>query len=442
MDEQPDELASRWDVPAPILPAQPASPRGAPRILVGVVAALCVAILAFILWPADQPPPSTPPPPPALPAQEIPRARTLVESFLALRDFSPDAISGFQDEWSGLDEAERREARETVWFASLVRTLGDEITAQKALADLGTGDAALERARRLLALGQELGVADQLPQLDSDAPAAAATGDQAQESPGQSPAPLSPPLPGQPQVSESATGAAAPATASETAGETGEALTGRKWLSARSDDEITLQLFAVNGLDAVEKLMAAHPELSVHILEASGASPRYRVFHGVYADADEARAAYEALPTTVSGASGGAIVKSFAAVREDLYGTSSPQPAAMQPEPSGPRAPPQQSPTPKAPTPAAAGDGGAYTLQLFASGNRANAEALMKAYPALSLQLRESDDARAPYRVIYGNFESAEAARAATGALPPTLVSRIGKPLPRPIADTGLPVSP
>jgi septal ring-binding cell division protein DamX len=188
---------------------------------------------------------------------------------------------------------------------------------------------------------------------------------------------------------------------------------GREWLAARGDDELTLQIFAVNGLDRVEQLMSRHPDLDLHILATDGDAPRYRVFHGVFGDTDAARTAFAALPADVSAAAGEAIVKSFAAVREDLQARA-PRPAS-------------------ASASAYAGD---YTLQLFASASRSNAQSLVDAFPALGLELRERSGDPAPYRVVYGRFDSAREAAAAT--LPATLLSRIGKPLARPLDDTGI----
>ena len=102
------------------------------------------------------------------------RSRALVESFLALRDFSDPSISGFRDEWSALSEAERDEARDALWFHSLVRALRDEIKTQKALAGLAGGEAALSRARTVWKLGEHLEVSEQLPVVEpavTEAPA-------------------------------------------------------------------------------------------------------------------------------------------------------------------------------------------------------------------------------------------------------------------------------
>ena len=289
-----------------------------------------------------------------------------------------------------------------------MRALRDEIKTQKALAGLAGGDAARERMRRILEFGGKLGVADRLPKLEEVA-AAPAT---ATPVPGQQPPPAggtpAPESPGQVDSQAESSPAPQPAPADPP-------LTGRQWLAAQNDGDLTLQIFAVNRLERVEQLIAAHPDLSVHILASAGASPRYRVFHGVFPDEAAARAAFDGLPADVSEAAGGAIVKSFAAVREDLE-------TAVVPAAGVPAAPPA--------------DG--YTLQLFASGNRGNAEALVSAFPALALRLHHLDGDPSPFRVIYGHFQSQEEARTAAATLPQSLLGRIGKPLPKAVAETGV----
>jgi septal ring-binding cell division protein DamX len=197
--------------------------------------------------------------------------------------------------------------------------------------------------------------------------------------------------------------------------------TAREWLAARSESELTLQIFAVNSLDRVQQLLTSYPHLQVHIVATEGSSPRFRVLHGVYASEAAARAAFQALPADLSQAAGGAIVKSFAAVREDLAASApAPDPAATHPA-----------------APAAAGD---YTVQLFASGNRDNARALVDAFPALSLELIRRDGDPAPYRVVYGRYRSPEEARRAASGLPQSLLGRVGKPLVKTAPGAGLPV--
>jgi septal ring-binding cell division protein DamX len=412
--------------PAPTAPAQPldAAPSRRdlpwPLILAGA-SALCVALLVWLLWPSA-PQPDEAPPPPVVLAPEVPRSRTLVESFLALRDFGAASIAQFESEWLALPETERSDARSQLWFRSLVRALHDEVKTQKALAGLTDGDAAMQRARRVVELAQRLGVAEQLPPL-GDAPARAppaATQDPpAPPADAQAAAPTTvpaSPAASAPDTPPAATAPApvAPSPLAALAPQPPVQPTGRQWLDARADDELTLQIFAVNALDRVEQLLSRHPDVDLHILATDGGTPRYRVFHGVFADADAARTAFAALPSDVAEAAGGAIVKSFAVVREDLQGRVSRPAAASVPA-------------------AAAGD---YTLQVFASASRSNAQTLVDAFPALGLELREISGDAAPYRVVYGRFDSARDAAAA--ALPPALLSRIGKPLAKPVAETGV----
>jgi len=396
------ERAPARTEPAPAPPADAAPARRAVpwHLVLAGGSVLCVAVLVWLLWPS--PPRPAAEAPPVVLAPELPRTRTLVESFLALRDFSAGAIAQFESEWMALDEAERSAARSELWFRSLVGALRDEVKTQKALAGLSDDDAPMRRARRVVELAQRLGVAEQLPPLRETVPPPAAP--QAPVADAAAPATRAPSVP--------ATTPRAAATPDADAAVTQPS--GRQWLAARGDDELTLQIFAVNGLDRVEQLMSRHPDLDLHILATDGDSPRYRVFHGVFGNTDAARTAFTALPADVSAAAGEAIVKSFAAVREDLQARA-PRPAAA-----------------SAPS-VSAGD---YTLQLFASASRSNAQSLVDAFPALGLELRELSGNPAPYRVVYGRFDSVREAAAAT--LPATLLSRIGKPLAKPLDETGI----
>lgn len=398
--------------PVPPSRGQAASARSLPWhwILAGA-SALCVLVLLWLLWPSKPPP--APEPPPLVLAPEVPHSRTLVESFLALRDFGTEAIAKFEAQWLELSAHERDAARSELWFRSLVSALRDEVKTQRALAALSDEGHAMTRARRVVELAQRLGVAEQLPALrdtvdtvpsaETPAPEAPTT-DAASSQLTAEPPPAA--LPSPTSTAERAPQAMPQAASTSVP-------TGRQWLAARADDELTLQLFAVNALDRVEQFLSRYPDLDLHILATDGHSPRYRIFHGVYADTDSARTAFSALPADVIAAAGGAIVKSFVAVREDLQGR------ALHVTPAG----------------TATDTRGDYTLQLFASASRNNAQGLVDAFPGLALELRELSGDAAPYRVVYGRFDNAGSAIAAT--LPPDLLARIGKPLVKPLGETG-----
>jgi SPOR domain len=76
-----------------------------------------------------------------------------------------------------------------------------------------------------------------------------------------------------------------------------------------------------------------------------------------------------------------------------------------------------------------------YTLQVFASSSRENADRLVARYQALDLRVQVSDGETARYRVLYGRFDSPEAGREASARLPATLLEEVGKPLLREITE-------
>jgi septal ring-binding cell division protein DamX len=400
-DTSPTTPAKRFALPLPML------------LVAGAV--LSVALLLVLLWPDDAPQPVATLAPPSVPqAEKISPSRALAESFVARRDFSADAIATFSHDWQQIDTAERDRAHSELWFSSLIRALRDEVKTQKALASLAGGHDALERAKAAFALGEFLGVSDRLPRIDnistaSATPAEVPTAAAMRKDPAP-PAAIPPDPQGESTVPAQSLTAAVPQLGATT-------LTGRQWLAAQEDGRLTLQIFAVNNLDQVEQLITTHPSLSVHVLATEGAVPRYRVFHGVFADEASARQAYASLPVGITKASHGAIVKSFSVVRDDLRSQTVPPTAAAT---------------------SAQSDTDTYALQIFATGNRDSAQALVQAFPALKLQLRELSGDATPYRVVYGDYSSAAQARSAAAVLPQGLLTRIGgAPLPKPVSALG-----
>ncbi|MEM7252487.1 MAG: SPOR domain-containing protein [Pseudomonadota bacterium] len=76
-----------------------------------------------------------------------------------------------------------------------------------------------------------------------------------------------------------------------------------------------------------------------------------------------------------------------------------------------------------------------YTLQLFASSRSANARRLIERFPDLPLRLHEVSVPGSRYRVVYGLYPSAAAARAAAKALPARITDNTGPALIRALAD-------
>jgi septal ring-binding cell division protein DamX len=73
----------------------------------------------------------------------------------------------------------------------------------------------------------------------------------------------------------------------------------------------------------------------------------------------------------------------------------------------------------------------AYTLQLFASSNRENVDRLVARYPKLPLRVYISTGDSTPYRVLYGEFDSPQAAQEASAKLPAAMLEDVGKPMVR-----------
>jgi len=360
--------------PSPPPPAPPPGPRIPLRRAAAALAVVLAVLLVWVLLPEparDTAPPS-PAAPPAVPQRQISAARSLVEAFLAEKDWSAAALSGLEQAWRELPAGERQAAAGRPWLRRLANALRQELRTQQALAEIdssGAAEASIERLRRLAGT---LGVVLAPP-------------------PG---APVSPPAPPAAPPASAPPPPAAPPPQS-----------GASWLAAQPPERYTLQLFAVEHLDRVERLIAAHPRLGFRVVASDGDSPRYRVLYGSFASAEEARRAYGALPEALRREQPNPLVRRFA---ELTTATS----RARQPA-----------------TP------GGYTLQVLASNDRANAERLIAAYPRLALRLRETPGAALRYRVLLGHFPSDAAARRALAGLPAELLRAAGTPLVKRIED-------
>ncbi len=398
------------------------SPRSIPlHYYFAAGASVCVLVLIWALWPmADKPAPAPVPPAPAV--QKISIARTLVESFLALRDYSEASVSEFERGWQQLESQDREQARNELWFRSLSRSIRDEVKTQRALAQLAESEDSKARIDRLYQLAQTLDISNQLPSRgQTPAPSATSQSEQSEASDtSQQALPTSEGLAGDTseQTSEQ-TDQSGESTVSDTATAASDDATptAREWLTMQPLEAYSLQIFAVNKLARVEELIARHPDHAFQILAKDGSEPRYRVYLGSYTDKQQASDAFDRLADDVKKAAGSALVKSFAEIRLQL---SLETPAGNEAQPGTDSAVAQ------------------YTLQLFASDNHDNAQALTRQFNALGLELHELSDNPAAYRVLYGRFENADLALKAGDGLPPELLKRIGKPLVKSLTELSL----
>ena len=332
-----------------------------------VGACIVIAIIWIFLAPSDTPTPDQRKPTAGEPSpgSRISAARALVEEFLTTRDWSSDSIAEFRESWNALTPNEQAEARSAPWFRRLAEALSDEINAHKALAEFDGSGLSSTTGRRLAAFGEFLGIESQIPE---------------------------PPPSGY-----------TPAPATDAV----KALTASQWLAAQSDEDYTLQLFAVNHLDPLERLIANHPDVPLYLLTFEGREPRYRMIHGAFPSEEQARAAHDRLPADLRGESSNPYVRRIGALRIEFR--DSPEPTA-QPSPA-------TSPV--------------YTLQLFASTSRENVDRLVDRYRTLDLRVHTIDGEMTRYRVLYGEFDTPEAAKAASANLPPAMIEEVGTPLLR-----------
>lgn len=335
-------------------------------------------VLIAVIW-AFLAPPETGGPSPentdadiAQPGSRVSAARQLVEDFLVTRDWSSKSLGEFRDSWNALTPNEQAEARAAPWFRRLAEALREEINAHKALAEIDGSSHSTTTGRRLAGFGEFLGIDAQLP--DPATPAA-------REAPRSTV-----------QTDET------PKSASQ-------------WLAAQNADDYTLQLFAVNHLDRLERLVAGHPDVSLYLLSVAGDGPRYRMVHGAFASEENARVAYAALPPELRGDAPQVFVRRIGDLRKEISSSSMQGPAST--------ADASETPSPT------------YTLQLFASASRENVDRLLARYDDLDLRVHTSPGATTRYRVLYGRFASREAAQVASQKLPKAIIDEVGTPLLR-----------
>jgi formylglycine-generating enzyme required for sulfatase activity len=72
-----------------------------------------------------------------------------------------------------------------------------------------------------------------------------------------------------------------------------------KWVAERGLNQYTLQLFAVNSIASIEKIVARHPRLEIMIMPSDDPHEPYRVFYGIFDTRAEARLAYSRLPRDI-----------------------------------------------------------------------------------------------------------------------------------------------
>ena len=318
-----------------------------------------------------------------VPELRVTTAQVLVKDFLATRDWSRESLTTFRDLWNALTPNEQAEARAAPWFRRLTEALREEINAHKALAEFDGSGLSTTTGKRLAAFGEFLGISSDILDwelLDSGSPDPAAS-DRPEALPARADKPLS----------------------------------GSQWLEAQQGENYTLQLSAVDHLDRLERLTASHPDVPLYLLVDPGQQPRFRLVHGSFASEEQARLAYEALSSELRGQAPGPFVRRIDNLREELRGGH------------GGNSTVTANPVTEAPP--------VYTLQVFASSNRENVDRLVARYQALDLRVHISDGDSTPFRVLYGRFDSPQAAHAASAKLPSTMLEEVGKPLLRDMTE-------
>lgn len=438
------------------------------HIVMGGIAIALVA--AVLLGGGDEEP--VPPPPPAPPLVQaptpaappaVPVARQLVDDFLAENFWGASGLDRFENTWNGLNDQQRTEALSAPWFRPLTTALKQEINAQRALAGLDGGETTRAKGQRLVEFAKSLGVAGPFPSFGSStgsraptaapvsptstAPATPTVAPSVDSAPDTTPAPAdstsatgddgdstvavapsatgAAPSPAAPSSTTTTSSTTAPSTKAPATAPTAD----RPWLDSLPDDAYALQLFAVRNLDEVTRLIDANPGHDLHVIpvtttgEPLSGEPLYRVVTGPFDDPGAARSAFAVLPDTLKRGETTPLVRKVSSLRgvpdasvppDSTANTTAPTIAASATEPDAGQ------------NEATGPDG--YTLQLFMSQRRENVQRVVQQYPDLALRVHTDGQARETFRVLYGDFPTPGAARAAIQTLPESLLSTIDGP--------------
>ena len=383
-------------------PAPPSARLSPLRVGAGAMVVVALITATWLLWPDPAPPP---PPQVVVRTQSTAstaaaqkpdrRARTMVESFLSVHDWGEASIANFELGWRALTAEQRERAKTASWFRRLTKAMRDELKTQRALLEFDKTGTVVAAGARLLALGEFLGVADALPDFpvpDAAAPAA---------------------IP-EPAAREPASDSADARPTATVAATSDAELTGSQWLATRRAGAYTLQLFAVDRLDRVQRLIDGHPGLALKVLDFGSATPRYRILYGEFGSPAEAESTHASLPESVRGDEASAYIKSLDEMRS-AYG----QGGSVLPRVGW----------------LAVQDAGHFTLQLFASNRRENVDKLVSAHPTLELRVQATREPESRFRVLYGAYATEAAARAAGDQIPAAILERTGAPLVKSIAE-------
>jgi len=395
--------------PAPPQPAEEPGGRVARLAPLAIGAALVAAF--FVVWiflPSDEPAPAPGAGAPAAPdpagepaAPSAPPARSLVREFVQRNDWSELSLQRFLAEWETLGAEARAQARDAAWFLPLVNGVRQEINARKALAALDPGASSTRELAALARFGEQLGLGPMLPDAGVDPGGAAPAAGGAAAGAGEGPGPEPPPAPAAPLLLDD------------------RVRGGLAWLSEQSPQAFTLQLFAMNRLDNVQRLIEQHRGLDLRVLAFDVLEPRFRVLHEAFDSAESAIAAHARLPRTLAGGQSPPVVKSIAELQALVVREAELDHPALAEDGAWLE---EQSRT-------------SYTLQLFALSGAESVDRLLGTYPALDLKVHLAREQRSPFRILYGSFATPDDARRAFTRLPPALADDAGRPVVKSIAE-------
>ena len=418
------------------------------------IGGVLIALLAIFLFTVDDEPETvlkTDPPKGLLTPVDPPpasQARELVDDFVAANSWGTESLHAFSEAWQSLSESERNDAKAAPWFRPLTTALKQEINAQRAIAGLDDSESTRAKGRRLVSFAKSLGLVGPFPSFESDnaassSPSAShnATDEsnatttakrnvETSQSESNAAAPPTPTTDKQSaqstvvvtQDNSSSTGTSAKATTSPEPSSTqistpsieasgSDASVDDSWFAGLSNDSYVLQLFAVKNRAQVDRLLKKHPGHELHVVRISiGDQHLYRVLQAPFTDETSAKAAFNALPDGLKNGQSEPLIRRVSSVLTGAVAVESSTAVT--------------TPTPPVQTNETAPDG--YTLQLLASDARENVERMLRQYPELALRIHADTNNPSTFRVLYGDFPSADQAKSAIDELPSTLIDAVG----------------
>ena len=332
-----------------------------------------------------------------------------MKEFIKSNSWASEDLSEFSTAWSALTDIEREETRTSGDLEHLFQAISRELNAQQVLAALDESGAAGEASLQIHALGTSVGMGERLPDLVEQPTSTVAEIESFELM-----------TVGAPVVDDGGETDLGDTTISESVELDTESLELPPLKSAAQTDltrvestqdlgtdqvdssGYTIQLFALSSLENVQAVLASHQNVALSVVSLPESAAPHRIVYGSYETPADALAAYAELPATLTQNRAKPIIKSRESLRITQASVGAHTIQQLGKSEQWLRSQSREE----------------FTLQLFALNADHNVEQVLGEHPDLDLRVHYSDNARSRFRILYGAYNTPEAALEAFQALP------------------------